>query len=188
MNQILFVVALRSWKTLAPINQWSIFIALSCYAIVLSIKIMNFAIPVCACLKKFVFTSCTLFSPSLMAVQNLPFIENMEKRIQSACSLLDASLGHCFVNGLEHRDDTAIYNCLRAYAAIDNTTNAEEIFRTAIVVPLIQKVIPQNSLGMSGGSSGDELEADYKKINHLIEEDCKFLLEITSRGMLINLL
>ncbi|KAJ6760898.1 hypothetical protein OIU79_025694 [Salix purpurea] len=38
--------------------------------------------------------------------QNLPFIQNMEKRIQSASLLLDASLGHCFVGGLEHRDES----------------------------------------------------------------------------------
>lgn len=118
-----------------------------------------------------------------MAVQNLPFIENMEKRIQSACLLLDASLGHCFVDGLEHRDDNAIYNCLRAYAAIDNTSNAEEIFRSTIVAPKVKKIIADSSSGLSAEISGDELEADYIKINQFIEEDCKFLLEISSRGM-----
>ncbi|CAL5444509.1 unnamed protein product [Camellia sinensis] len=35
-------------------------------------------------------------------VQNLPFIENMEKRIQNASLLLDASLGHCFENSGLH--------------------------------------------------------------------------------------
>ncbi|CAL5444503.1 unnamed protein product [Camellia sinensis] len=51
-------------------------------------------------------------------VQNLPFIENMEKRIQNASLLLDASLGHCFVDRLEHRDANVIFNCLRAYALL----------------------------------------------------------------------
>ncbi|KAA8542136.1 hypothetical protein F0562_023288 [Nyssa sinensis] len=111
--------------------------------------------------------------------QNLPFIENMEKRIQSASLLLDASLGHCFVDGLEHRDANAIYNCLRAYAAIDNTKHAEEIFRSTVVAPLLQKIIPQNSLGVVAGASGDELEEDYKQIRQYIEKDCKFLLEIS---------
>ncbi|KAK1376018.1 Conserved oligomeric Golgi complex subunit 2 [Heracleum sosnowskyi] len=110
--------------------------------------------------------------------QNLPFILSMEKRIQSACLLLDASLGHCFVEGLEHRDDNAIYNCLRAYAAIDNTCNAEEIFRSTIVAPQVRKIIAHN---LSAETSGDELEVDYIKINQFIEEDCKFLLEISSR-------
>ncbi|XP_017219163.1 conserved oligomeric Golgi complex subunit 2 [Daucus carota subsp. sativus] len=113
--------------------------------------------------------------------QNLPFIQNMERRIQSACLLLDASLGHCFVDGLEHRDDNAIYNCLRAYAAIDNTSNAEEIFRSTIVAPEVKRIIAHNLSGLSVETSGDELEADYTKIIQFIEENCKFLLEISSR-------
>ncbi|KAK3040632.1 hypothetical protein RJ639_026953 [Escallonia herrerae] len=112
--------------------------------------------------------------------QNLPFIQNMEKRIQSASSLLDASLGHCFVDGLEHRDESAVYNCLRAFAAIDNAKSAEDIFRSTVVAPLILKVIPHSSSGVVGGQSGDELEEDYKEIKRYIEKDCKFLLEIAS--------
>ena len=116
----------------------------------------------------------------IMPVQNLPFVENMEKRIQSASLLLDASLGHCFVDALEHRDATAIYNCLRAYAAVDNTRNAEDIFRMTVVLPLIQKVIPQS--GVVSGASGDELADDYQQIEQHIVKDCKFLLEIASAG------
>ncbi|XP_024971658.1 conserved oligomeric Golgi complex subunit 2 [Cynara cardunculus var. scolymus] len=112
--------------------------------------------------------------------KNLPFIENMEKRIQNASSLLDTSLGHCFVDGLIHKDANAVYNCLRAYAAVDNTRNAEEIFRSTVVAPLVQKVIPYSAPGVVGGSIGDELEEDYKQIKHLIAEDCTFLLEISS--------
>ncbi|XP_077213964.1 oligomeric golgi complex subunit-like protein [Tasmannia lanceolata] len=112
--------------------------------------------------------------------QNLPFVKNMETRIQSASLLLDGSLGHCFVAGLEHRDANAIYNCLRAYAAIDNTIGAEEIFRTTVVSPMIQKIIPHSSSQMVGGAIVDELEDDYEQIMQFIEKDCKFLLEISS--------
>lgn len=125
-------------------------------------------------------SSITYVLLCVMAVQNMPFIENMEKRIQNASSLLDTSLGHTLVDGLEHRDANAVYNCLRAYAAIDNTRNAEDIFRSTVVAPLIQKVIPQ-SLGVSG-ASGDALEQDYKKIKQYIVADCKFLLDISSTG------
>lgn len=118
-----------------------------------------------------------------MPVQNLPFIENMEKRIHSASLLLDASLGHCFVDGLEHRDENVIYNCLRAYAAIDNTRNAEEIFRNTVVAPLIQKITLHGPSEAVAESSGDELENDYKQIKQCIENDCKFLLEISSAGI-----
>lgn len=105
------------------------------------------------------------------------------KRIQNSSRLLDASLGHCFVDGLEHKDASAIYNCLRAYAAIDNTRSAEEIFRSTIVAPLIQKVIPHSSTGVVGGSMGEGLEQDYEQIKQYIETDCKFLLEISSTGI-----
>lgn len=108
----------------------------------------------------------------------------MEKRIHNASSLLDSSLGHCFVDGLIHKDENAVYNCLRAYAAVDNTRNAEEVFRSTVVAPLVQKVIPYTSSGAAGGSIGDELEDDYKQIKHLIAEDCTFLLQISSTGIL----
>lgn len=123
---------------------------------------------------------------STLPVQNLPFIENMEKRIKSASVLLDASLGHCFVHGLEQQDANIIYNCLRAYAAIDNTRNAEEIFRTTVVTPLIQKIIPHGSSEAVSGSSGDELESDYKQIELCINKECKFLLDISSAGISIH--
>ncbi|RAL48071.1 hypothetical protein DM860_017862 [Cuscuta australis] len=110
--------------------------------------------------------------------QNMPFIENMEKRTLNASSLLETSLGHTLVDGLEHRDTNAVYNCLRAYAAIDNTRNAEDIFRSTVVAPLIHKVIPQG-LGISGASV-DGLEQDYEKIKDYIVADCKFLLDISS--------
>ncbi|KAI9173875.1 hypothetical protein LWI28_007971 [Acer negundo] len=57
--------------------------------------------------------------------QNLPFIGNMENWFQSASLLLDASLGHFFVDGLEHQDANVICNCLHTYAAINNISNAE---------------------------------------------------------------
>lgn len=118
----------------------------------------------------------------IMQVQNLPFIQNIEKRIRSASQLLNASLGHCFVDGLEHRDVNAIYNCLRAYAAVDNNGNAEEIFRTTIVAPFVQNVMPHGSSGAVVAASVDELENDYQQIKKHVKNDFKFLLEIASAG------
>ncbi|KAL6497180.1 Conserved oligomeric Golgi complex subunit 2 [Orobanche gracilis] len=111
--------------------------------------------------------------------QNMPFIENMVKRILNASMLVDTSLSHCFEDALEHRDENAIYNCLRAYAAIDNTSSAEQIFRSKVVAPFIQKIIPHGSSRAVDGSSGDELEQDYERIKLHIEDDLKFLLEIS---------
>ncbi|KAF3542839.1 hypothetical protein DY000_02000775 [Brassica cretica] len=108
---------------------------------------------------------------------NLPFTESLEKRIQSASVLFDASLRNCFIDGINNRDSKVLYNCLRAYAATDNTKNAEEIFRTTIVAPFIHKVIAHEAYA---GTSGDELENDYRQIKHFFSKDCKMLLEISS--------
>lgn len=120
----------------------------------------------------------------MSTVQNMPFVENMEKRMQGASLLLDTSLGHCFVDALEHRDVSAMQYCLRAFAAIDNTRNAEEIFRSTLVAPFMEKIFISSS-GMDG-KSADELELDYQRIKQYVNDDCKFLLEISSKGMLVN--
>lgn len=112
--------------------------------------------------------------------QNMPFIENMKKRMQSASSLLGTSLGHCFMDALKHRDAGAIYNCLRAYVAIDNTGSAEEIFRTTVVAPFVEKVILHGSSEVVNGETEGTLEQDYTKIKKYVEDECKFLLEISS--------
>jgi conserved oligomeric Golgi complex subunit 2 len=106
----------------------------------------------------------------------------MEKRVQGATKLLDGSLERCFVDGLEHRDAKVIYNCLRAYAATDNTSSAEELYRATVVSPLIQKIVPQNYAKAVSGVSSDELENDYEEIKQCVEKDCKFILEISSSG------
>ncbi|PKA55238.1 hypothetical protein AXF42_Ash003875 [Apostasia shenzhenica] len=117
---------------------------------------------------------------SVSNAKDLPFIVNMEKRIQSATELLDHSLGHCFTDGLEHRDEDAIFNCLRAYAAIDDTAAAEEIFRTNIVAPLVQEVVPYSQSEVIDETASEGLEEDYKKLMQCIRKDCKFILDIAS--------
>ena len=92
-------------------------------------------------------------------------------------------MGNCFVDGLIHRDENAVYNCLRAYASEDYTQNAKEIFRSTVVAPLVQKGTPYTSSRVVGGFTGDELEDDYKQIKNLIAQDCTFLLEISSTGI-----
>lgn len=108
-------------------------------------------------------------------VQDLPFILNMEKRIQNASSSLDASLRQCFELGLERRDEAVIFRCLRAYAAIDNTTGAHEVFRVAVVAPTMQGVMSPKD---DDAGHSDLLENVLNMIKKLVESDCKFLLDI----------
>ncbi|KAL8472211.1 hypothetical protein ACS0TY_029436 [Phlomoides rotata] len=44
----------------------------------------------------------------------------------------------------------------------------------------MQNIIPYGSPGIVGTSSGDDLEQDYGRIKQHIQDDCKFLLDISS--------
>ncbi|KAL9258237.1 Conserved oligomeric Golgi complex subunit 2-like protein [Drosera capensis] len=115
----------------------------------------------------------------------LPSVQNMEKRIHSASHVLDSSLGRYFVDGLQHRDETAIYNCLRAHAALDNTSSTEEIFRTTILAPLVGKELKHSPSELAAETSGNELQQNYQLIKQYVENNFKFLQEISSRGTFI---
>lgn len=108
-------------------------------------------------------------------VQDLPFVQNMEKRIQNASMSLDASLRECFEIGLKQRNEAVIFRCLRAYAAIDNTKGAHSVFQLFVVAPIMEQVF--SSKEADAGPS-DLLEDDLSEIRKRIESDCKFLLDI----------
>ncbi|MCO5563968.1 hypothetical protein L7F22_017621 [Adiantum nelumboides] len=108
-------------------------------------------------------------------IQDLPFIQSMEKRIQSARMSLDASLRECFEVGLKLHNEAVIFRCLLGYAAIDNTQGAHEVFRLFVVSPIMEKVFSRET----DAGPTDYLEDDFNEIKKHIEVDCKFLLDIT---------
>ncbi|KAG6547153.1 hypothetical protein Mapa_011405 [Marchantia paleacea] len=112
--------------------------------------------------------------------QDLPFIQNMEKRIQNADISLNASLRRSFEGGLERRDGSVIDHCLRAYAAIDNISGAEEAFRSAVVAPFVQQIIPTSPEKRVVGGNSDKLSEVLKEIETRIQTNCKFLLDISA--------
>lgn len=106
----------------------------------------------------------------------------MQSRIGNVDVSLDASLCRCFQGGLERRDDTVIYHCLRAYAAIDNTTGAEEALRSALVAPFVQKIVPPNPGRDAIGVYTDSLAEILEEIKAHIQTDCQFLLDKAAAG------
>lgn len=106
----------------------------------------------------------------------------MQTRISSADVSLDASLRRCFQGGLERRDETVIYHCLRAYAAIDNTSGAEEVFRSAVVAPFVQKIVSSSSTGLVVAPRSDKLDEILEEVKAHIQSDCQFLLDKAAAG------
>jgi hypothetical protein len=109
--------------------------------------------------------------------QDLPFILSMQTRIRSADESLNASLRRTFVGGLERQDDVVIIHCLRAYAAMDNSAGAEEAFRSAVVAPFVQGIVPSSSVLVPLAPRSDRLEEIFEDIKIRIRTDCQFLLD-----------
>lgn len=108
----------------------------------------------------------------------MPFVQNMEKRIQSASTSLAVSLRECFEVGLKQHNEAVIFRCLRAYAAIDNTKGAHEVFRLFVVSPIMDRVFSRE---VDAGPS-DLLEDDFSEMKKHIESECRFLLDIAMAG------
>jgi hypothetical protein len=104
----------------------------------------------------------------------------MEKRIQNASSSLNSSLGECFEVGLKERNEAIVFRCLRAYAAINNTKGAHEVFRLFIVAPIMDQVFSATNADVS---PTDLLEEDLNEIRMQIESECRFLLDIAMTGI-----
>ena len=104
----------------------------------------------------------------------------MEKRIQNASTSLKSSLWECFEVGLKERNEAIIFRCLRAYAAIDNTKGAHEVFRLFVVAPIMEQVF---SATEADAGPSDFLEEDLNEIRRRIENECKFLLDISMTGI-----
>lgn len=77
------------------------------------------------------------YSIALWQCRTPILLRTWEKRVQGATKLLDGSLERCHVAGVEHLDRKVMYKCWRTYAAIDNTSSDEKLFRTTVVSPLI---------------------------------------------------
>lgn len=107
----------------------------------------------------------------------------MQTRIRSADESLNASLRRTFVGGLERQDDVVIIHCLRAYAAIDNIAGAEEAFRSAVVAPFVQEIVPSFSALVPLAPRSDRLEEIFEDIKIRIRADCQFLLDKAVAGI-----
>eukprot|EP00897_Mesotaenium_endlicherianum_P006823 jgi/Mesen1/6169/ME000317S05297 len=135
-------------------------------------------------LKFYVARGQDCLSPSLelshalfCAMQELPFVQTMGKRIRGADERLAAQLRQCLVWGLDQRDTKVIYNCLRAYAALDGTVAAEATFREVVVSPMVARVLGAAGRG-AAGKGGDQLAEVYETLSLHIQADCRFLLDL----------
>ncbi|CAI5490910.1 unnamed protein product [Closterium sp. Naga37s-1] len=141
--------------------------------------------------------------------KDLPFVRSVEGRIRQASSTLAAHLRRCLERGLHQRWRRVVYHCLRAFASLDAAADAEELFRRAVVAPLVaqallgaaaagggggggagggkqqqQDLAPSSpkspSSPTSAGAAGDLLQGVYERIEEGVSEACRFVVGIVA--------
>ncbi|CAI6010989.1 unnamed protein product [Closterium sp. NIES-65] len=139
--------------------------------------------------------------------KDLPFVRSVEGRIRQASSTLAAHLRRCLERGLHQRWRRVVYHCLRAFASLDAAADAEELFRRAVVAPLVAQALlgaaaagggagggkqqqqPQEQAPSSpkspssptaAGAAGDLLQGVYERIEGAVSEACQFVVGIVA--------
>ncbi|CAI7893679.1 unnamed protein product [Closterium sp. NIES-54] len=140
--------------------------------------------------------------------KDLPFVRSVEGRIRQASSTLAAHLRRCLERGLHQRWRRVVYHCLRAFASLDAAADAEELFRRAVVAPLVAQALLAAAVGGAGGggagggkqqqqdlapsspkspssptaagAAGDLLQVVYERIEGAVSEACQFVVGIVA--------
>ncbi|ESO93530.1 hypothetical protein LOTGIDRAFT_232605 [Lottia gigantea] len=106
--------------------------------------------------------------------RGLPLVEKIKPRIANITTTLQFSLEGGFLDGLATNNVEILRQCLRTYALIDKTRDAENLFRQHIVKPYMEEVVTEDYIKVNG------LEGMIKKILEFIPKHCKILKDVTS--------
>ncbi|XP_071080140.1 conserved oligomeric Golgi complex subunit 2-like isoform X1 [Haliotis cracherodii] len=110
--------------------------------------------------------------------RGLPLVERIRPRIANITTTLQYSLEGSFLDGLESGNTDILRQCLRTYALIDKTRDAENLFKLHIVKPYMEEFINEQFIR----SSSQGLQGLYGKVLEFIPKKCKILKDVTSGG------
>ncbi|XP_019612930.2 conserved oligomeric Golgi complex subunit 2 isoform X1 [Rhinolophus sinicus] len=111
------------------------------------------------------------------AVQSkgLPLLDKVRPRIAGITAMLQRSLEGLLLEGLQTSDVDIIRHCLRTYATIDKTRDAEALVGQVLVKPYMDQVIIEQTVE----SRPDGLQTMYKKLLDFVPHHCRLLREVT---------
>ncbi|XP_062938807.1 conserved oligomeric Golgi complex subunit 2 isoform X2 [Cynocephalus volans] len=107
--------------------------------------------------------------------KGLPLLHKVRPRIAGITAMLQQSLEGLLLEGLQTSDVTIIRHCLRTYATIDKTQDAEALVGQVLVKPYIHEVIAEHS----AESHPDGLRVMYSKLLEFVPHHCRLLREVT---------
>ncbi|CDQ78049.1 unnamed protein product [Oncorhynchus mykiss] len=116
------------------------------------------------------------------AVQSkgMPLLDKVRPRISGITSTLQQSLEGLLIQGLQTSNVDIVRHCLRTYATIDKTRDAEALVGQVLVKPYMDMVIVEQFVK----STPNGLQILYTKLLQFVPHHCKLLREVT--GMVIS--
>ncbi|XP_037841952.2 conserved oligomeric Golgi complex subunit 2 isoform X2 [Chlorocebus sabaeus] len=111
------------------------------------------------------------------AVQSkgMPLLDKVRPRIAGITAMLQQSLEGLLLEGLQTSDVDIIRHCLRTYATIDKTRDAEALVGQVLVKPYIDEVIIEQFVE----SHPSGLQVMYNKLLEFVPHHCRLLREVT---------
>ncbi|XP_026359991.3 conserved oligomeric Golgi complex subunit 2 isoform X1 [Ursus americanus] len=111
------------------------------------------------------------------AVQSkgMPLLDKVRPRIAGITAMLQQSLEGLLLEGLQTSNVDIIRHCLRTYATIDKTRDAEALVGQVLVKPYMDEVIVEQI----AESHPDGLQIMYDKLLEFVPHHCRLLREVT---------
>ncbi|XP_019335376.1 conserved oligomeric Golgi complex subunit 2 isoform X2 [Alligator mississippiensis] len=111
------------------------------------------------------------------AVQSkgMPLLDKVRPRIAGITAMLQQSLEGLLLEGLQTSDVDIIRHCLRTYATIDKTRDAEALVGQVLVKPYVDEVIVEQYVQ----SHPNGLQTMYNKLLEFVPHHCRLLREVT---------
>ncbi|KAG8123601.1 hypothetical protein E2320_019026 [Naja naja] len=115
------------------------------------------------------------------AVQSkgMPLLDKLKPRIVGITATLQQSLEGLLLEGLQTSNIDIIRHCLRTYATIDKTRDAEALVGEVLVKPYIDEVIVEQYVQ----SQPNGLQTMYSKLLEFVPLHCRLLREVTGGGI-----
>ncbi|XP_078504919.1 conserved oligomeric Golgi complex subunit 2 [Lissotriton helveticus] len=111
------------------------------------------------------------------AVQSkgMPLLDKVRPRIAGITAVLQQSLEGLLLEGLQNSNVDIIRHCLRTYATIDKTRDAEALVGQVLVKPYMDEVIVEQYVQ----SHPNGLQIMYDKLLDFVPHHCRLLREVT---------
>ncbi|ELW68164.1 conserved oligomeric Golgi complex subunit 2 isoform X2 [Tupaia chinensis] len=111
------------------------------------------------------------------AVQSkgMPLLDKVRPRIAGITATLQRSLEGLLLEGLRTSDVDIVRHCLRTYATIDKTRDAEALVGQVLVKPYVDEVIVERFVE----AHPNGLQIMYTKLLEFVPHHCRLLREVT---------